>query len=63
MTQVAGALAALLGYIARLVVGLVKVLPGLVGPALIVIGVSMFSIPAAVIVAGIALLLLDRRVP
>ena len=60
MTQVAGALAALLGYITRAVVAIAKATPGLAGPALVVIGVAQYDVRAALILAGILLTLLDR---
>jgi hypothetical protein len=49
------AIAAGLGYVIRLFLSIVRVLPGVVGPLAMVYGVWLLSQPAGYIVAGLVL--------
>lgn len=49
------AIAAGLGYVIRLLLSILRVLPGVVGPLAVVYGVWLLSQPAGYIVAGLVL--------
>lgn len=56
------AIAAGFGHTLRLLLVLIRMLPGLVGPVAIVAGVWFIFWPAALIVAGVILILADLRI-
>lgn len=62
MARVIGSLAAALGYLARFVLVLFRSLLSVAGPALIVYAAWLAWPPLAFAVAGVFLILLDRRV-
>lgn len=56
------AIAAGLGHTLRVLLGLLRSLPGLIGPIAIVAGVWMIYRPAALILCGVILILADLRI-
>lgn len=54
--------AALLGHLARLLLAFTRVLPGLLGPAVVVVGLWLFDYRIALIVAGVILIAADLRI-
>jgi hypothetical protein len=59
---VVGQIAAGLGYTVRALLSFLRVLPGLVGPVAVVIGIWLFDYRIALIVAGAILVVADLRI-